>query len=60
MNDETINRILDMIESSGAVVLPIIIACAIMSIIVFVVALLFIIKSMKSMSKDRKDFLDKW
>lgn len=60
MNDETINRILDMIESSGAVVLPIIIVCVVMSIIVFVIVLLFIIKTMISMSKDRKDFWDKW
>lgn len=55
MNDETINRILDMIEKSGAVVLPIVIIGAVISVVIFGVTFWFIIRVMKSIFKDLED-----
>ena len=55
MNDETINRIIDMIEKSGAVVLPIVIIGAAISVVIFGVTFWFIIMVMKSIFKDLED-----
>lgn len=56
MTDETINRILDMIESFGPIVMAVVIISVVMCVIVFGIILWSFIKTNKSISKDWEDF----
>ena len=53
MSDETINRILDMIESAGVVVMPVVIIGTILFLCVSTLSIIIIVKVAKELfSKD--------
>ena len=54
MTDETINRILDMIENAGAIVLPVVVLFLLFAVVSFVVALRIIIKVAKEAFKEEE------
>lgn len=51
MTDETINRIIDMIENAGVLVLPVVVLFLLCAVVSFVVALWIIIKVAKDVFK---------
>ena len=49
MTDETINRIIDMVENASAIVLPFVVLFLLFTLVIFGVALWIIIKVLKDL-----------